>query len=113
MGAMFGFWKTFGFLVLTGVAGSVLARLEGFRALSNIEAALARGEMPGEAMLDAALIFVAGILLAIPGFLTDVFALILIVPFTRYWFKRWLWSRLDRMMRTAQYSRSEHRFLIK
>ena len=49
-------------------------------------------------MVDGVLIFVGGILLIIPGLLTDLFALVLLIPYTRTIFKRWLRRRFDRMI---------------
>ena len=104
MGEAFGFWNTVAALILTGVAGSLLARFEGFRSLANIQKALERGEVPAEHALDALLIFAAGIFLVIPGFLSDVFALVLLVPFTRYIFKRALRLWFDRAIRRGRQS---------
>jgi UPF0716 protein FxsA len=46
-------------------------------------------------MLDAMLIFVAGVVLLTPGFITDFAGLALLVPRARYWFKRWLRKKFD------------------
>lgn len=114
-GEAWGFWNTLLALVVMGAAGGILARFEGFRAMTRLNEALTRREMPAEHMLDAALIFVAGILLAVPGFFTDVLALFLLVPWTRYVFKRWLRRRFDRAMRSPGASSSgfQYRFMIR
>ncbi len=39
-----------------------------------------------------------GILFVMPGVLTDLFALVLLLPLTRTYFKRWLRRRFDRMV---------------
>lgn len=80
----FSWAATLGLVVGTGVVGAWLARHEGLKALSRIQAELARGEMPTEAMIDGVLIFAAGLLLLTPGLLTDLcgFAL-LIAPVRR------------------------------
>jgi UPF0716 protein FxsA len=49
-------------------------------------------------MIDGALILAGGILLFTPGVLTDLFALVLLFPWTRTHFKRWLRRRFDRMV---------------
>jgi UPF0716 protein FxsA len=46
-------------------------------------------------MLDAMLVFTAGVVLLTPGFLTDLAGLTLLVPKARYWFKRWLRKKFD------------------
>jgi UPF0716 protein FxsA len=43
------------------------------------------------------LILAGGILLFTPGVLTDLFALVLLFPWTRTYFKRWLRRRFDHM----------------
>jgi UPF0716 family protein affecting phage T7 exclusion len=81
-----------------GLVGIVVVRLEGFRTLQKIRQSLSQGIVPAEEMVDGVLIFIGGILLIIPGVLTDLFALILFIPYTRTIFKRWLRRRFDRMI---------------
>ncbi len=59
---------------------------------------LQQGVMPAEEMLDAMLIFAAGIVLLTPGFITDIFGLLLLIPDTRLLFKRYLRKKLDTWM---------------
>jgi UPF0716 protein FxsA len=78
--------------------GLVLARFEGLRTLQQIRQNLSQGIVPAEEMVDGVLIFVGGIFLIIPGVLTDLFALVLLIPYSRTRFKRWLRRRFDRMI---------------
>ena len=96
-----GAFPTVGLVVLTALLGFVLARFEGLRKLQQIKRSLSLGIVPAEEMLDGVLIFVGGVLLIIPGVLTDLFALILLIPYTRTIFKRWLRRRFDRMIATG------------
>ncbi|NIQ89903.1 MAG: FxsA family protein, partial [Deltaproteobacteria bacterium] len=75
--------------------GASLARLEGIKTMTKVRDSLNRGDLPAEEMLDAMLIFVAGVVLLTPGFLTDLAGLALLVPKARYWFKRWLRKKFD------------------
>jgi len=102
LGEVFGFWTTLSIVVITGLLGAFLARLEGLRAWLSVQKALNGGQMPGEHMLDAFLILIAGALLITPGLLTDVFGFFLLIPWTRYLFKRWLRKRFDDMIRKSQ-----------
>ncbi|EEL32379.1 FxsA cytoplasmic membrane protein [Bacillus cereus Rock3-28] len=70
-------------IVFTGVVGVYLAKRQGFKVLREIQSKLNRGEMPGEAVLDGIFVFVGGILLVLPGYVTDVMGFIFVVPFTR------------------------------
>jgi UPF0716 protein FxsA len=101
IGGYIGAFPTVGLVVLTALLGFVLARFEGLRKLTQIKRSLSLGIVPAEEMLDGVLIFVGGVLLIIPGVLTDLFALILLIPYTRTIFKRWLRRRFDRMIATG------------
>jgi UPF0716 protein FxsA len=98
IGGYLGAFQTVALVILTAVLGALLARFEGLRTLQQIRQSLAQGIVPAEEMLDGVLIFVGGILLITPGVLTDLFALVLLIPYTRTIFKRWLRRRFDRMV---------------
>lgn len=83
VGQAIGAINTVFLLIATGLIGAFLARLQGFLVLQKIQDNLDKGIMPAEEMLDGLLIFCGGILLMIPGFITDVFGIILLVPFLR------------------------------
>ena len=91
-------WQmTLGLVIATGVIGTLLARSQGWRVWSLIQKELAAGRMPTEPLLDAVLIFVAGALLLTPGVLTDLLGILLLIPWTRSYFRRrlvtWFKSR--------------------
>jgi UPF0716 protein FxsA len=98
IGGYFGAFQTIALVVFTALLGIVLVRLEGLRTLQKIRQSLSQGIVPAEEMVDGVLIFVGGILLIIPGVLTDLFALVLLIPYSRTIFKRWLRRRFDRMI---------------
>ncbi|UYX51380.1 membrane protein FxsA [Bacillus thuringiensis] len=78
-----GLWSTFAMIVFTGIVGVYLAKRQGFKVLREIQFRLNRGEMPGDTVLDGIFIFVGGILLVLPGYVTDIIGFIFIVPVTR------------------------------
>ena len=96
IGGYLGAFPTVALVVLTALLGIVIVRLEGLRTLQKIRQSLSQGIVPAEEMVDGVLIFVGGILLITPGVLTDLFALVLLIPYTRTIFKRWLRRRFDR-----------------
>ncbi len=96
IGAMIGAGATIGMIILTGVIGASLTRVEGARALGKIRGATARGEVPGAAIVDAMLIFAAGLVLITPGFLTDVAGFLLLIPPTRAAVRALLVSQLKK-----------------
>ena len=98
IGGYIGAFSTVDLVVFMALLGIVIDSIEGLRKLQQIKQSLAQGIVPAEEMVDGVLIFIGGILLIIPGVLTDLFALVLLIPYTRTIFKRWLRRRFDRMI---------------
>ncbi len=84
----FSWQSTLVLVVLTGVLGAWLARRQGIRTFARIQSELERGTLPADALIDAALILVAGLVLVTPGILTDLFGFALLIPPIRRWLKR-------------------------
>ena len=80
VGAAIGAWPTIGLLLLAAGLGIAVLNRQGFQTLVRVRARMARGEEPTAAVLDGMVLAVAGLLLVIPGFLTDALALLLFVP---------------------------------
>jgi UPF0716 protein FxsA len=74
-----------------------------------MQLSLSQGQIPAEELIDGVLILAGGILLLTPGVLTDLFALVLLFPFTRTHFKRWLRRRFDRMVASGNVRLHYHR----
>lgn len=74
---------TIGLLLLFVVIGSVLVRRESSRTWRALRTAVETGRMPGRELADASLVLVGGLLLVLPGFLSDLLGIFLILPFTR------------------------------
>ena len=75
-----GFWTTLGVLLAVGLVGGGLARRESGRVWRSFQGALAEGRAPEQGIVDGALVLLGGVLLLLPGVLSDVFALILLLP---------------------------------
>ena len=95
IGGLIGAFNTIILVFLTAFAGAYLAKMQGLQTMLKVRASLEQGILPQEELVDALLIFVAGILLLTPGFLTDTFGLLLLYPTSRYWVKRYLRRRFD------------------
>jgi UPF0716 protein FxsA len=78
-----GVLDTIGLLVLVSVVGAWLAKREGIGVVRRIQAALDRGEMPSKEVADGGLILLAGALMIAPGFVSDLLAILLLLPPTR------------------------------
>ncbi|NYD41888.1 FxsA family protein [Nocardioides panaciterrulae] len=83
VGQVIGPWWTILLLVLDSIFGSWLIRREGARAWQALRVALESGRMPARELADGALLLIGGTLMLSPGFVTDVFGVLLILPFTR------------------------------
>ena len=94
LGQNFGAITSILLVIFTGILGAYLAKMEGLRTLFRLQETLREGGMPGEELLDALLIALAGLVLITPGFITDAFGFLLLVPFTRMLVKNWLKERL-------------------
>lgn len=82
-------------VIVTGILGGVLAKMQGTTAFRRIIGELRTGRMPGDALFDAGLILFAGGLLLTPGMLTDATGFALLIPPSRQIIKRWIvhWFR--------------------
>ncbi len=92
-----GVLSTVAVVVGLGVAGTLLVRREGLATLRRAHAATQAGRLPVVDLFDGACILVAGLLLLLPGLLSDVPALALLLPPVR----RLLYNALARRARAA------------
>jgi UPF0716 protein FxsA len=83
VGQVIGPWWTILLLIADSIFGSWLLRREGARAWRALQVALGEGRMPTRELADGILIVVGGTLMISPGFVTDVFGMLAILPFTR------------------------------
>jgi len=82
-GRWIGVWPTIGMIVVTGIVGAILAKKEGIKALQNFQERMRNLDAPGIALIDGLLIGIAGVLLILPGFVTDIVGFLLLIPFIR------------------------------
>lgn len=90
VGSVIGALNTIVIVLATAAAGAFFTRREGLRTLQRLRLNISQGIMPTEEMFDAVLIFVAGMVLITPGFLTDISGFLLLIPHTRTFVKRHL-----------------------
>jgi UPF0716 protein FxsA len=83
IGSLIGVWPTIALLLADALLGSLLLRHQGRGAWRRFNAALAERRFPGREVADGLLIAIGGTLLLTPGFVTDIFGLILLIPPTR------------------------------
>ena len=95
IGGQIGILPSIGLVILTGIVGASLARSQGLKTLGRIRDSFQQGVVPGEELLNALLIAIAGIVLLTPGFLTDAAGLFLLIPATRTLCREWLKRRIE------------------
>lgn len=80
VGRAIGLWPTLLLVVLAAVAGALVLKWQGLSLLREIQASVGTRTLPGKSIAEAMMVFVAGILLLIPGFFSDAVALLLLLP---------------------------------
>lgn len=75
-----GLLDTFFLAIAMIVAGGLLVQAQGIKTLNAIQTAMQQGELPVFALFDQICLFLAGALFILPGFLSDIFAIMLLLP---------------------------------
>jgi UPF0716 protein FxsA len=99
-----GVLNTLALMVAISICGAWLVKRQGIGTLARMRAELDDGRIPTGPMTDGGLLAAAGFLLLVPGFVTDVFGLALLVPPVRGGVRRWLGRRFT--VRTARMRRA-------
>jgi len=102
IGHRIGLTATVALLLLTGLLGSFLARRQGLGIVRRMQSEMAEGRAPAGQILDGALILLAGVLLIVPGVLTDVLAFLCLLPAGRRLFKIWLRRHFEAGLRSGR-----------
>ncbi len=112
VGQAIGVWWTIAILVADSVLGSLLMRSQGRAVWRRFNAALQAGRTPAREVADGVLVIFGGALLLTPGFLTDIFGLLFLLPPTRALirrlFLRGVLRRITVSMTTARMPRSRN-----
>jgi UPF0716 protein FxsA len=95
-GRLIGVIPTILLTIATAMLGTFLMRAQGIATLNRISQSIEKGETPVASVMDGMGIFVAGILLLTPGFLSDLLGLLLFVPPIRRSLGKWIFRKLAR-----------------
>lgn len=71
-------------VILSGLIGSVIMRLQGQSTVALFQSEVAQGRIPGNKILHRGTVFLGGLFLFIPGFISDVIGVLFILPGTRH-----------------------------
>ncbi|WP_332713420.1 FxsA family protein [Pelagibacterium mangrovi] len=85
VGGQIGILPTLAAIILTAVAGVLIIRWQGLGMVLDSRAMMARGEVPARQFAEMMMIALAGLLLVIPGFATDLIGFALLIPPVRGW----------------------------
>ena len=78
-----GFWAALGLVMLTSAIGFLIVRHQGFGLISKVSGITRSGLAPADGVGGNVITMLAGLLLMIPGFITDLIGLLLLLPFVR------------------------------
>lgn len=102
IGSHIGVLATIGLIILSGLLGFFLLRIQGFSLLQRIRTETAAGRVPDREVIHGGMLVMAALLLIIPGFFTSAIGLLFFMPPIR----DFVWNRFLRgkMVVTGTYT---------
>jgi len=80
VGGAIGLYPTLAIVLLTAILGTTLLKSQGLSALGTLQNSLQLGQNPMKQIIHGAMILISGVFLLTPGFFTDAFGILLLVP---------------------------------
>lgn len=102
VGSSIGALATLFLVLVSGALGILCIRLAGLATALSVRQRMAQGEVPTGAMLNGFLLAIAGLLLFVPGFISDILGLICLLPMTRTWLARRFSMRMSQAGQGSQ-----------
>mgnify|MGYP006321184831 CR=1 FL=1 len=102
IGNWIGVFPTLLLVLATSVFGIYLTKKTGVQSAKAVQNSMQKGQAPGVAIIDGFLSFIGGVLLIIPGFLTDILGLLMLTSLTRNLFKPIIFFWLRKKMKNSQ-----------
>jgi len=112
VGQWLGLGPTLALVLLAGLAGILLIRHQSLATLGAVRASLARNQVPAAELADAACVLIAGFLLILPGFISDIVAILLLVRPLRRAIFRWIGWRGPVVRRKATIIAGEYHEIV-
>ncbi|MEF9674104.1 FxsA family protein [Pseudomonas sp. MWU13-2100] len=78
-----GFFPALALIILGSMLGVLVLRIAGIATALRARESLNRGELPAQTMLEGLMLALGGGLLLLPGFISDIVGLVLLLPMTR------------------------------
>lgn len=105
VGGKIGGLETIALCFLTAAVGLSLVRVQGLRVFKNMQSATQTSEPIGASLIHGFFLLFAGVFLLIPGFVTDFFGALLLLPFVRLFLGK---AGLAQMLVRARQGGSPH-----
>ena len=97
-GKTLGLLPTIAIILITGIGGAYLAKRQGMKAWTELKMRMTAMETPGDALIDSVCILFGGILLIMPGFITDFVGLLLLFKgprnIIRPFIQNWIYNKM-------------------
>ncbi|MEA1940343.1 MAG: FxsA family protein [Candidatus Caldatribacteriota bacterium] len=103
IGKRIGALTTISIIILTGVIGTYLIKNQGFIILRKIQSDINEGILPGDSLIQGAIILAGGLLLLTPGFITDIAGFVFLIPTSRKIVKKYLLIWLKRKIKEGNF----------
>ena len=103
VGQTIGLLPTLALIIAAALVGGLLLRMQGLQIIGQLRSNMSTGRLPGRTIADTMMIGLAALLLLLPGFLSDVLALALLLPPVRGWIYARLASRVTVVSATSGY----------
>jgi UPF0716 protein FxsA len=101
VGRGIGIGNTIAVVLLVSIVGAWLVKREGLKTLRRIQEQLGNAKLPADELIDGGLIMFSGALMLTPGFVTDLFAIALLIPQIRRIVRRQVKARYGKRFAMA------------
>ena len=102
VGSAIGAANTIWLIIGTGILGAYYAKQQGFKVVNNIQWKMQQGTVPGDDLVNGAMLLAGGAFLITPGFITDFAGFSLIFPPTREIIKIGVRRYLEKRVRKGE-----------
>lgn len=98
LGKTIGLWWTLALVVATAAGGTFVLHRQGFAIINRVAETMAAGKPPVAPVIDGGFLMMAGMLLIMPGLISDALGLLLLIPQLRHAVAAWSVRKLYRSM---------------
>ena len=94
IGQAVGLLPTLAGVLVTALIGALVLRVQGLSLIAEIRATMGQGQLPARALAEAMMVGIAGLLLLLPGYFSDLLGILLLIPPLRAALYAFLKSRM-------------------